>query len=175
MSPERVAAGDFNGDGRTDLVVLDVRLNLGTSWGPPLPLGAGFRPEVTADVNHDGLDDLIGFGRLALSRGDGTFHPTAQWPIANFGSRGPLFVRDFNNDGHPDILATETNSSSGDNAVASVSFGDGTGRFTLRTIPTTTGGYSQVGDFNGDGRVDFLNGAFVRLNVCAPRRRGVRH
>ena len=76
-------AGDFNGDGLTDVV-------FGTGKGPHVILATGDRtfqsptqmmhggggPWGAADVNGDGKDDLLLYNQMVLANPDGTFGPT---------------------------------------------------------------------------------------------------
>jgi hypothetical protein len=53
---------------------------------------------VIADLNGDGIPDLIGSQGLFLGNGDGTFQPTAL-PLP---TQLPAAVADLNGDGKPD-------------------------------------------------------------------------
>ena len=94
-SPKQVIAGDFNGDGRLDLVVRlsedEVELLLGRGDGtfqaPELLDVYGVTSMVAGDFNGDGKLDLIMITTesifsstiwLLLGRGDGTFQPPVQ-------------------------------------------------------------------------------------------------
>ncbi|HVZ20287.1 MAG TPA: FG-GAP-like repeat-containing protein, partial [Vicinamibacterales bacterium] len=115
---------------------------------------------IPADVNGDGRVDLVGgysdgvYGgtrnlRVKIGNGDGTFG--ADQMIAP-GLR-PLAVGDFNGDARPDILARD------DNAIYVVP-GHGDGTFDAPLVvdpndPDTAFTYAVVGDFDGNGTLDF--------------------
>jgi Ca2+-binding RTX toxin-like protein len=68
---QNVAAGDFNGDGRTDIVADNSKLDghgvfLQQTNGTFAPAtdSSGINPEVVGDFNNDGTDDAFALGRL---------------------------------------------------------------------------------------------------------------
>ena len=100
-----------------------------------------------ADVNNDGIDDLIeGVNthiNVALGRGDGLFYYQTA-----YGDRGGQFtVADFNGDDQLDIAT----------AQGGMLLGDGNGSFSTAT-PFTNTNYTAIysGDFNGDTKQDLL-------------------
>ncbi len=124
-----VTAGDFNGDGRTDLAVLAIRYEsfepVGTIkvWISTPDHGLIPQPEIpdvydtylnytdeirAADMNRDGKADLVVTGRFGLqvfrSHGDGTFEEPQ---VTSLGSAGKgLILDDLDGDGHPDAAMT---------------------------------------------------------------------
>jgi hypothetical protein len=160
-----IALGDFNRDGKLDVVVS------GSRYGTSVLLGNGdgtFQAALNsaagmgkylavADVNGDGKLDLIGnAGGVAvmLGNGDGTFRAgfTYAMAYASQGVGGAAAVGDFNGDGKVDIV-TFTQQSVG------LMTGNGDGTFNApRTIATySISGYVKavvVGDFSGDGKLD---------------------
>ena len=179
-SPQSVAVGEFNGDGRQDLVIANtgsgtVSVLLGNGTGGigdgtftaaaspatgSLPAGVA-----VGDFNGDGRQDLatanfsaatvsVLLGNGAGSIGDGTFTAAAS-PATGSGPQS-VAVGDFNGDGRQDLATANANASS-----VSVLLGNGTGStgdgtFTAAASPATgsTPRSVAVGDFNGDGRQD---------------------
>jgi hypothetical protein len=157
-------AGDFNGDGRADILWRNSRGDMST-W---LATGAGgfasawgtnvttdWEVSGTGDFNGDGKSDLLwrnSNGALSSWQGasNGGFTPvwgtsvTTDWAIAVTG--------DFNGDGKDDIFWR--------NAGGSVSnwLGAANGGFAPAWGTALTADWKVVGagDFNGDGRSDIL-------------------
>ena len=176
VTPVAVAVGDFNGDGRPDIVTanaaagsVSILLNKGdgtfTNKGDVAPLN--FHPEdvVVADFNGDGRADLAtadptGTVSIVLGNGDGTF--AVQNTYGTTSNLRSIAVGDLNGDGRPDVVAAGT--------VAEVLLNQGN-TFTLATHDVLVGSTIQpspafvdgtnaqavvLGDFNGDGRVDVV-------------------
>ncbi len=125
-----------------------------------------------ADVNGDGLPDLVNIDvpqyfqqpyqlSVMLNRGNGKFAPPtfSTLPTDAFGFPGDFAVGDFRNTGRPDVievgLASELEPSS---AFIAYSMNQGNGTFAnaVVTTPATATGLIGVGDFNRDGKLDFL-------------------
>jgi hypothetical protein len=176
-----LATGDFDGDGRLDLVAaegdaLAVYMNAGDgTFGHAVlvPLGDyGSNGLAVADFDSDGLDDIVTVtsdddaGSLALevftSRGGGAFND----PIADGLVSSPqlgLIAGDFNGDGLPDIATAFSPSRSGASvasAPVAVFLNQGGGHFGgAVTYATRTDGLPAIqsfasADFNGDGVAD---------------------
>ena len=172
--PWDVAVADVNGDGRLDIlttysITSQVAVLLNTSSGiqaaAPYSTGSGTVPTgiVVRDVNADGkLDVLTGnyaagstTAILLLGNGNGTFQPAIALAAGSGTNPIQLAVGDVNNDGKPDVLTANFNSS-----TASVLLGNGNGTFQTPVIYSTgTGSNAQVialGDINGDTKLDLV-------------------
>jgi hypothetical protein len=168
-----IAAGDFNGDGRTDFAVTFVqpggpgmfRILLGQPDGT-LAVGqyysTGTTPNsiVAGDFNGDGkLDLAVGNAgdntvSIYLGNGDGTFSGPVTVPTG--AAPWWIIAGDFNGDGKLD-LAT----SGGGGSTVSVLLGNGDGTFQTH-VDSPTLPYAialAAGDFNGDGKLDLVVGA----------------
>jgi hypothetical protein len=129
-SPHTVAVGDFNGDGKPDLVLgdnfnasIDVLLGNGNgTFGPPSVLKVGIpgsvvETPVVADFNGDGKQDIalttdLGDVAVFQGNGDGTFQAPVFYLVGYHGPQpSGLAVGDFNGDGKPDLAATDFNAS----------------------------------------------------------------
>lgn len=102
---------------------------------------------VTADVDGDGVDEIIQTGAVShLLRVDGTR------TVLQLGTKlSHVFVGDVNGDKHLDIV---TFSQGGDVRLL---VGDGTGAFTMGFLPVAVGGSDlAMGDVDGDGIADLI-------------------
>jgi hypothetical protein len=173
-----LAAGDFNRDGKLDVAVPLDDISTGTRSVAVL-LGNGdgtFQAPVTysmqgnndivaADVNHDGILDLIGDGpqvSVLLGNGDGTFQPEIDTGVViSF-----LVLGDFNGDGNLDAAGVASYGASGGRELK-VILGDGKGNFhSLFTTPLPyNSGILRLGDFNGDGVLDLALPGPSRVSI----------
>ena len=115
------------------------------------------------DFNNDGIPDIVSVGSISgrgvisvgLGNGDGTFQPAK---ICNSGNTDPLQVRvaDFNGDGKLDVVCL--GSYYIDSLTVCTGNGDGTFQpptpYTYSIPPTEI----EVGDMNGDGHPDLIEG-----------------
>jgi hypothetical protein len=159
--PFAVAAGDFNGDGKTDLAVVNygsasLSILLGNGDGTfqgHVDYAVGVEPTSAAvgDFNGDGKQDIAvankydGTVSVMLGNGDGTFQNANIYPLI-VGASG-LVAADVNGDGKLDLVVA-------DDAV-SVLLGNGDGTFQPHVdTPPVQAGAVVVGDLNGDGIPD---------------------
>ena len=164
-----ISTGDFNHDGKVDLVAssggdnaIVVFLGNGDGTfnqaaGSPITVGTFPTAVKVADFNGDGLEDLAVTNAMdntvgiLLGVGDGTFLPAPASPYAvgNF----PFFLAAANfGNGQIDIAVTNEN-----DQTVTILLGNGDGTFTLgQTVPSGSYNPGQVlaADFNSDGKVD---------------------
>jgi hypothetical protein len=193
---------DVNKDGFADIVGFGesgVYVALGTgngSFGTPsfklaafAPGAGGWNSETTyprelADVNNDGMADIVGFGQdgvyVALATGGGSFGPSS-FKLANFapGAGGwsnndkfPRFLADVNGDHMADIVGFGQDGVYVALATGGGSFGPSS--FKLANFAPSAGGWinqtnypRELADVNNDGMADIVgfgqDGVYVAL------------
>ena len=163
--------GDFNGDGKLDLAVNYVQGRTGYvllgngdgTFARPREIAGMGLPGATADLNGDGILDLVGYTNgtdaltvavaVAFGRGDGTFAVKKTYPLQpyEFSYPASISIADWNGDGNLDIAAIP-----GQGYYTYFFLGNGHGAFT----PQANGvllfpfGLLATGDFDGDGLPD---------------------
>ncbi|MCW2241407.1 FG-GAP-like repeat-containing protein [Azospirillum canadense] len=178
--PWRVAMGDFNADGKVDLLTSNLNSStlsvlLGNGDGTfqakaDIAWGTSARALTVGDLNGDGKLDLIASSGgnsvgVMLGKGDGTFQTKVTY------TTGPspygIATGDVNGDGKLDLVT----SNSDYNGSVSVLLGRGDGTFQTKA-DYTVGLYPSavtVGDFNGDGKLDLVtsnsNGSSSTVSV----------
>ena len=182
LAPQAVVVGDFNGDTRPDLAVVNysssnVSVLLGNPGGTFQPAqnsatGAGPLSLAVGDFNADGKLDLAtanaGDVSVLLGNGNGTFG--APTNIAIGSDTRSVAVGDFNGDGKLDLGVTLNvdvfdgcgyyGCYSHYEGRANVLLGTGTGSFSAPIAYSLgNGNHSSavVADFNGDGKQDFAS------------------
>jgi VCBS repeat protein len=97
-----------------------------------------------------------------LSQGNGAFAPFARYPVFpdTFFRDGDFILADFRNTGHPDFVAIGLSSDLNSVYPPFLAFapnnGDGTFGAPTITNPSTANQIMAVGDFNHDGKLDFV-------------------
>lgn len=183
--------GDFNGDGRADIVAFgegnaDVALSTGSgfedgeSWVDNLSIAQGWRNNIhdreVGDVNGDGFDDIVGFGSrdVIVHTSTGSRFASEQlWSNEFTAADGwsaetdERELADVNGDGLADIIGFGA-----DGVHVALSNGTGFGASEL-----WTGGFSNdegwdqstdertVADVNGDGMADLIGFDAVGVHV----------
>jgi probable HAF family extracellular repeat protein len=169
MRAAPLAVGDFNADGKMDVIVSGIAIlpgnGDGTFGAPREVTGPPGRPEggvssgtaVVADFNGDGRLDLA--LRTADSidiypgNGDFTFATKTSVPMAGFESRGTVIAADFNGDAKPDLAILNSD------GVVQVAINQGGLVFDSSNTPVESGYETwdlAAGDLNNDGRVDLV-------------------
>ena len=165
------AVGDFDGDGSDDVAITFVAFGQGPrvavlyggASGLQAPqisaLDSGAYPDTVAvaDVNGDGIDDLITNGSTAdpdtgsflsgvavfLGSPQGAFQPPQFYPAPEGYAVQFFAAADFTGDGAVDLRDTNL-----------LFPGDGSGGFGDAIFRSDRASAFPVGDFNGDGRAD---------------------
>ena len=173
---------DVNGDGRPDIVAFgddSVQVSLSendyfaasSNWISAFGANQGWQngrhPRMLADVNGDGLPDIVGFYddgvHVALSTGNG-FASKRRW-VAAFGSqqnwdiaKSPRTLVDVNSDGRADVLGYALDGvyvalSQGDTFAAPVRY---LGDLSYNQGWRSADHIRSLSDVNGDGYVDII-------------------
>ena len=165
IGPSWVAVGDFNGDGKQDLVTVNLFSDDGSillgdgvggfSAGGGFEVGSKPRSVAAGDFNGDGRQDLAvangdsGTVSILLGNGSGSFGVATNFGVS-VGIRS-VAVGDFNGDGRQDLALADELSNN-----AFIMLGNGAGGFgAAASFGVGANPFSAtVGDFNGDGNHD---------------------
>jgi gliding motility-associated-like protein len=170
-TPEKMAKGDFDNDGKTDFVVcnfnslsnrqLTLILNKGTAAFAGYEIrnfGSGINALNVAvgDFNKDGNLDVVSLSQsndnFSLLLGDGTGNLAAPINFTVGDTPQGIEVADFNKDGNTDVIV----SSRGTPNDVRIFLGNGTGGFAAPTVLSISPVFDiAVADFNKDTNPDF--------------------
>ncbi|WP_326735886.1 C40 family peptidase [Streptomyces sp. NBC_01022] len=168
-----LVAGDFNGNGKKDLVAVEVSsgklwLYPGTGTGTltsRVVIGTGGWNDMAnlavGDLNKDGKDDVIATevetGKLFLYKGTGSgLASRVEVGTGGWNGMKNVLAGDFNADGKDDVVASEI-----ETGKLFLYKGTGTGALTSR-VEIGTGGWNGMskavspGDMNKDGKDDVI-------------------
>lgn len=165
--PLRLHAGDQDGDGHLDVVMIapgpatTVFISYGNGLGGATPptsfsLGSSLAGSSLGDLNHDGVSDLVAGISLGSTGAIGSFLSAGTnglTPVVPASLSAPpkaVILADLNGDGHKDLVCTPYNIGVSADAV----MGDGAGNWIAQSNICPSGDYPALGDFNGDGNVD---------------------
>lgn len=180
--PHGVALGDFNGDGKLDVISDSwghdkIEMFLGDGRGnlqlPGKTFSVGKRPYQrlrTADFNQDGRPDIVttnlddGTVSVLLGDGRGGFRDAPGSPFAAGAAPWSVAISDFNRDGNLDLVTIPYSPDVKDPAaiVATVLLGNGKGGFAPAPgAPLSLGGCEgpylvAASDLNGDSYPDIV-------------------
>ena len=167
--------GDFNNDGREDLVVIVtgnqvneylLLSNGDGTYAAPVPVPA--LVQAIGDFNHDGYLDIATFSgtstpvSIYLGKGDGTFSSPHTIPASSSDYIAKLIPVDLNHDSRTDLVEVLNPLPAGAPTTIQLYISNGDGTFTKgETLNGSTGSLANVsasdavtGDFDGDGKPD---------------------
>lgn len=172
--------GDCDNDGWLDILIAGawdssgIRLYRNNRNGTFTDANAGLPPGsavALGDYNNDGWLDIVlsrslDSSRIFRNNGDGSFTDIQiDLPVINYGS---LAWGDYDNDGRPDILLAGGSVS---DPIACVYRNNGDGTFSGVNcgVRGAADGATAWGDYNSDGRLDFLVSGWYERNVVIDR------
>jgi len=170
-APYNLNLGDFNNDGKIDIIEINegsnnayILLGQGDGTfqiapGSPIPVGAAPYSVAVGDLNNDSkMDFVITNGNsnnlsILLGNGDGTFTPAPSSPFAITNNPRHVVAIDFNHDGKLDLAVTCLAGTG-----MTILLGDGSGGFSNAPGSPISSGqdpyWAVAGDFDSNGTID---------------------
>ncbi len=169
-----ITLADVDGDGDLDHVVsspnVGWRRNDGGTFSAHIPVDASITlgPVIMADLNGDGLPDMVAANRSSTvarwyrNTGNATFVAQPNLPI-NLSFASELHAADLDGDGDMDLVLNGSN-----NAIA-VLLNNGNGSFAQPQSLNTQNWTSimHLHDVDGDGDLDLMNGNYTQFRWFA--------
>ena len=190
------AVADFNHNGTPDVFLYDqaallvnegggIFLNARMTLPPPFPLTGTVAKVAWADVDGDGLFDLItsstgpedqngiaNVGGVAVYLGfpDGSFHLTPSFTASTGAFATGILTIDVNGDGKLDlVISTQPDPTTGTPGGTFVFLNQGGGNFKAAPSMASVTAALTSGDFNGDGKTDVVAVELGSLNQSVTR------
>ncbi|MFQ5579715.1 MAG: FG-GAP repeat domain-containing protein [Nitrospiria bacterium] len=182
--PKQLLAGDFNGDGLKEIAIVregedslfilrgDQMGDFSGPQSPPIQFPAVIESLISADLNGDGIGDLIGahttpINQLSVFLGDSTGNFTNATTVPLDFTPGKMAVGEYNLGGNIDLAVTD----SSDQKIR-LFFGDGSGQFVgeWASKPVLSSPSSLIsGSFSGfPATIGFQNADLIYLESATP-------